>query len=559
MYNGGGSATITNCTFSDNGGDVVGGGGIYNDNCSVAMSNCTFSNNTVLGEVGGGGIYNYESSGFITNSTFSGNYASQGGGIHNRDSDDVTIINSTFNGNIIADGGGGGIYNKDSSVTIINCTFSGNIADYGDGGGIYNARSSPTITNCTFNGNSATKHDSPFDFGYGGGIYNWDSSPAITNSILWGDTAASGGPGIYNYGSFSPTVRYCNIDQDGFAGSDGNIRIDPRFVDPGSGDFHLQGGSPCIDAGTESATALPATDFEGEVRKAGVTVDIGADEFVDTDGDGIPDRIEETAPNGDGNSDGTPDSQQAHVSSLPNAVDGRYVTLASPDGTSLFGVSAVEPPADAPAWVDLPYGLFQFTVNDVTPGGATSVTVILPDGEAPASYVKHDSDDPDPATAWYEFMFDGTTGAVISGNTITLHLVDGARGDHDGDGTNGTIVEPGGPAIVSIFVDVTSSCELSQSRMMFNRRTGEQAADVTLKNISSGPLQIPLKVVIRNISDRSVTCANEDGTYEGDPYFEYTTGTGVLMPGETCTRRWIFHNPSRRRFGYDAVVYGQSP
>ena len=30
---------------------------------------------------------------------------------------------------------------------------------------------------------------------------------------------------------------------------------------------------------------------------------------------------------------------------------------------------------------------------------------------------------------WYEFMYDNQTGAIINGNTITLHFVDGLRGD----------------------------------------------------------------------------------------------------------------------------------
>src|SRR5206468_4485724 len=63
---------------------------------------------------------------------------------------------------------------------------------------------------------------------------------------------------------------------------------DPRFVDPTGGDFHLQEGSPAIDAGTSEAA--PATDVEDRLRYddpatpntgAGATsyVDIGAYEF----------------------------------------------------------------------------------------------------------------------------------------------------------------------------------------------------------------------------------------------------------------------------------------
>src|SRR5262249_35858589 len=42
--------------------------------------------------------------------------------------------------------------------------------------------------------------------------------------------------------------------------------------------------------------------------------------------------------------------------------------------------------------------------------------------------------------------FDGTTGAEIKDNVITLHLVDGGRGDADGI-ANGRIVDPGGPGV----------------------------------------------------------------------------------------------------------------
>jgi hypothetical protein len=47
---------------------------------------------------------------------------------------------------------------------------------------------------------------------------------------------------------------------------------------------------------------------------------------------------------------------------------------------------------------------------------------------------------------WYEFLFDGTTGAEINENIITLHFVDGSRGDNDIT-TNGIIIDPSGPGI----------------------------------------------------------------------------------------------------------------
>jgi parallel beta-helix repeat protein len=158
-------------------------------------------------------------------------------------------------------------YNS-SSPTVTNCTFSTNETD-GAGGGMYNYNSSsPTVTNCTFSGNSAS---------YGGGMYNEESSPTLVNCILW-----DGGDEVYTDNEAAPTVSYCDV-QGGYSGT-GNINADPLFV--GGGDYHLQSGSPCIDAGNNAAPSLPSTDFEGDPRIVDgngdtvAVVDMGADEYM---------------------------------------------------------------------------------------------------------------------------------------------------------------------------------------------------------------------------------------------------------------------------------------
>ena len=63
------------------------------------------------------------------------------------------------------------------------------------------------------------------------------------NSIVWGNS----GNEILTT-SASANVNYSDI-QGGYEGEN-NIDADPLFTDIENGDFTLQDGSPCIDAGT---------------------------------------------------------------------------------------------------------------------------------------------------------------------------------------------------------------------------------------------------------------------------------------------------------------------
>jgi hypothetical protein len=64
---------------------------------------------------------------------------------------------------------------------------------------------------------------------------------------------------------------------DGFS-SLGNITNAPLFVNLAAGDFHLAANSPCINAG-KNAYAASATDYDGNPRITGGTVDLGAYEY----------------------------------------------------------------------------------------------------------------------------------------------------------------------------------------------------------------------------------------------------------------------------------------
>jgi predicted outer membrane repeat protein len=301
MYNNGSSPTLANCTFSRN-LTVHYGGGLYNEYTSnPEISYCRFENNKSTSGVGGG-MYNNFSSPVISNSTFAANTAEagagmvnnnysspvlnnciftnnsalySGGGISNSTSSSPTLNNCAFHDNSAGNQGGGMRNDNYSSPVLANCLFEGNQAV--SGGGIYNHYSWLTLTNCTFTGNIATDT--------GGGLFNnYNSTPSLSNTILWGDTPNE----IYNtFYSFS-SVTYSDV-QGGYLG-EGNIMVDPRFVDALNGDYHLSPYSVCIEAGSNAAPNLPDYDFEGDPRildgngDGTAVVDMGMDEvyFVPT-------------------------------------------------------------------------------------------------------------------------------------------------------------------------------------------------------------------------------------------------------------------------------------
>ena len=74
------------------------------------------------------------------------------------------------------------------------------------------------------------------------------------------------------------------------------------------------------------------------------------------------------------------------------------------------------------------------------------VTLYLPAGEAFSTYYKFGPTPNDGTDHWYEFLDDGQTGADIDGDVITLHFVDGLKGDDDLT-ADGTVIDIGGPGV----------------------------------------------------------------------------------------------------------------
>ena len=241
---------------------------------------------------------------------------------------------------------------------------------------------------------------------------------------------------------------YTQGGADNFSATFGTVTIPPGST---TGTVTID---PTTDAAVEPNVTVSLTVTGGTGYAPGVPP-VASGTIKDDDdagSDGIP-ATEEQGPSGDdpdydGNADGTPDAQQDNAASFHTATND-YVTLSCSAGMSLSGVAAVANPSPAsiPQAVQMSYGSFAFQVNNVSPGGSTTVTLFLPAGATANAYYKYGPTRDNPSDHWYSFMYNGQTGARISGNVVTLHFVDGTRGDDDLL-PNGTIVDAGGPAVV---------------------------------------------------------------------------------------------------------------
>jgi hypothetical protein len=296
----GGALTVTNSTIADNSA-APNGGGISNTGGRLRVADSLITNNSA--HWNGGGINNEGGTLKITGSTLSDNSAGLGGGFFN-DSGITTVTNSSISDNSV-DLNGGGLYHAGgSTLTITNSTISDNSAT-GDssGGGILNY-STLVITNSIISGNSSGSA--------GGGIFNFGGTLTLSNSTLTGNRATAQGGGIRNYGGTvtvinsilwgneseldsedgTVTLTY-SIVEGGFEGTS-NLDVDPLFVTPeavtstptSDVDYHLQPGSPAIDAGSTADLPADAPDLDGD-RDTSETVPYDLDGNPRVVGDGV--------------------------------------------------------------------------------------------------------------------------------------------------------------------------------------------------------------------------------------------------------------------------------
>ncbi len=204
------------------------GGGIASlERSAVSLAYCVIEGNQVTGGASGGGLYSESSS--------------------------ITMEHCEISRNsVLADGPGGGVSTESSAAALANCVIAGNTA-YAGGGIFSSILSTTTLTNCTIIGNAAYGDTS------GGARVSAGASVTMTDCILWSDS-----PDEIHVSSGTVAATFSDI-QGAYAGT-GNIDADPLFVDAANGDYTLQAGSPCIDAG----------DPESAPDPDGTRADIGA-------------------------------------------------------------------------------------------------------------------------------------------------------------------------------------------------------------------------------------------------------------------------------------------
>ena len=235
------------------------------------------------------------------------------------------------------------------------------------------------LINCTVVSNTATST--------GGGV----NDTGVTNSIVYFNSAPFGP----NYSGTVPMVYSDTtpLTTNGYA----SFTNDPALVNPAGGDFHLQTTSPCINSGNNSEVPW-ATDFDGNPRVAGGTVDIGAYEYqtpgsvisyaylqqyglptdgsadkLDSDGDGLSNYTEWIAGTNPTNA-----ASGLHLNSVAPANDLSSATLTWP---SVSGVNYLIQRGS-----DLTAPLAVIATNIIGQAGTTSYTDTNAIGSGPFFY-----------------------------------------------------------------------------------------------------------------------------------------------------------------------------
>ena len=249
-------STISGNTATYGGGVALAEWGDQNP----SLSNITISNNST--NMSGGGVWTLYSNPLFTDCAITGNSSgNSSGGLLAWTGSWPILTNCLISENSAPGLGGGMLLDGDGATLTRVAVVDNNSESYV--GGIAIDGISVTLENVTVSGNTC----SGGFFGDGGaiGIDNFGHAE-ITNSIIWGND----GDEVWLY---EGTANITYSDVQGAWDGEGNINENPNFLDTNNGEYTLQAGSPCIDAGTAD------TDGDGQediTEYIGSAPDMGA-------------------------------------------------------------------------------------------------------------------------------------------------------------------------------------------------------------------------------------------------------------------------------------------
>lgn len=353
--------TLVDCTFSNN--SATHGGAVFVASAVPTLERGVFRGNRA--SLGGALYVDAGGNPWVSEASFDQNVAtSQGGAVYHADASASTLRRCLFTRNSAISGGaiaaastaapivqsaifdaneagsaGGGVYSSAADLALVHCGFFANTAEVG--GGVYCADGgTPLVFGCVLSGNRSEFSGAALAFQnadgrvehcsllgnvagmFGGGIHTQAARPAVAGSVLWQNLDSTGfGPSSQVNGSAE--VNY-SLVMGGWEGGEGNLDVDPRFVDPDGEDdipgtpddnLRLPLDSPCVDAGDNSAVAADIADVDDDGDTEEPTpldadghprfydipsvpdtgrgerplIDIGAYEVYDCNENGIPD------------------------------------------------------------------------------------------------------------------------------------------------------------------------------------------------------------------------------------------------------------------------------
>ncbi len=245
--------TISNAYARPSSTGGYGLGAYFLNSTNVTLQGCLFTRNT-MGATGndsmyGGGLYSMNSYLTMSNCAVTANYRDRSGlnGTADRsfgvgmylNGGAVTVLDTVISGNNAwcrSSAEGGGVYIASGNHSFRNCLIAANALSVEStqtatlrGHGVYVANGNAVFENCTI------------AYNFGQGVYRNAGTLALTNCILWGNMDDVAGSGVI--------LSHCNIEDGTNASMDGNFSSDPGF----ERGFYLSAGSPCIDAGTNTA------------------------------------------------------------------------------------------------------------------------------------------------------------------------------------------------------------------------------------------------------------------------------------------------------------------